>query len=93
MTHRTRHVWVRMVLEGRHATVRMCEERVTSGTWGLWRSQDAMVRITRPWRLVVHLPGVLGELVCDAGRLLCVVHRIDCKRRRGRLLGSVRSAH
>ena len=72
-----------MVLESGHAAVRMCEERVTSGTWRLWRTENAMMRITRPWRLVVYLSRVLGELVCDTGGLLCVVHGIDCGRRRG----------
>ena len=77
------HVWMRMVLESGHPTARMCEEWITSGTWGLWGTENGMVRITRPWRLIMYLPRVLGKLVCDTRGLLCVVHSIDCGRRRG----------
>ena len=79
----TGHMLVRVMLHSGHSAVRMGEERVSGGCWGLVvvrRTKDGM---PCPWGLIMDLTwmGVGGELVGNARGLLRIVHGIGGERR------------
>lgn len=59
-----------------HCAVRMGEERIGRGGWRLPVGSRTKGRMSAPWRLIMDLGRMGGELVGNARRLLRIIHGI-----------------